>query len=33
VEEFMIVGGVPAKPIKERPKNQAYKLGRAAWFR
>lgn len=33
VEEFTIVGGVPAKPIKERIKNLNYKLGRAAWFR
>lgn len=33
VPEFMIVGGVPAKPIKERPKILNYKLGRAAWFR
>ena len=33
VEEFTIVGGIPAKPIKERIKNLNYKLGRAAWFR
>ncbi|MBU2632115.1 acyltransferase [Patescibacteria group bacterium] len=34
VEDFMIVGGVPAKPIRERElKNPSYKLGRAAWFR
>ncbi len=33
VEEFTIVGGVPAKPIKGRIKNLNYKLGRAAWFR
>ena len=33
VEEFTIVGGVPAKLIKERIKNLNYKLGRAAWFR
>ncbi|PIR79692.1 MAG: acyltransferase [Candidatus Levybacteria bacterium CG10_big_fil_rev_8_21_14_0_10_35_13] len=34
VEEFAIVGGVPAKPIGERQnKNPNYKLGRAAWFR
>ena len=33
VEESVIVGGVPAKPIKERIKNLNYKLGRAAWFR
>lgn len=34
VEEFQIVGGVPAKPIGERKiKNLNYKLGRAAWFR
>lgn len=34
VEEFQIVGGVPAKPIGERKiKNPNYKLGRAAWFR
>lgn len=34
VEEFMIVGGVPAKVIGERKlKNPNYKLGRAAWFR
>lgn len=34
VEEFKIVGGVPAKEISEREnKNPNYKLGRAAWFR
>ncbi len=33
VEELTIVGGVPAKPIKERIKSLNYKLGRAAWFR
>ena len=33
VDEFAIVGGVPAKPIKERIKDLNYKLGRAAWFR
>lgn len=34
VEEFMIVGGVPAKVIGERKnKDPKYKLGRAAWFR
>ncbi len=33
IEEFTIVGGVPAKLIKERIKNLNYKLGRAAWFR
>lgn len=34
VEEFNIVGGVPAKVIGERNlKNPNYKLGRAAWFR
>ncbi|OGK31090.1 hypothetical protein A3F29_04500 [Candidatus Roizmanbacteria bacterium RIFCSPHIGHO2_12_FULL_33_9] len=33
VEEFTIVGGVPAKFIKERTKDLRYKLGRAAWFR
>ena len=33
VDEFAIVGGVPAKPIKERIKNLNYKLGRATWFR
>lgn len=34
VEEFTIVGGVPAKPIGERTlKNPSYRLGRAAWFR
>ena len=34
VEEFVIVGGVPAKPIGQRQnKNPNYKLGRAAWFR
>ena len=34
VEEFSIVGGVPAKVIGERSnKNPTYKLGRAAWFR
>lgn len=34
VEEGVIVGGVPAKPIKERElKDFHYKLGRAAWFR
>lgn len=34
VEEFKIVGGVPAREIGEREnKNLTYKLGRAAWFR
>lgn len=34
VEEFKIVGGVPAREIGERKnKNPNYKLGRAAWFR
>lgn len=34
VEEFKIVGGIPAKEIGERQnKNLNYKLGRAAWFR
>ena len=34
VEEFTIVGGVPAKLIGERKlKDLKYKLGRAAWFR
>lgn len=34
VEEYTVVGGVPAKPIRERRiKNLNYKLGRAAWFR
>lgn len=34
IEQFQIVGGVPAKPIAERKlKDLNYKLGRAAWFR
>jgi len=34
VEDYSIVGGVPAKVIGERKnKNPNYKLGRAAWFR
>ena len=33
VEEFTIVGGIPAKAIGQRNKNLNYKLGRAAWFR
>lgn len=34
VNDFKIVGGVPAKEIGERQlKNPQYKLGRAAWFR
>lgn len=34
VEEFSIVGGVPAKKIAEREiRDLQYKLGRAAWFR
>lgn len=34
VLQFSIVGGVPAKVIKEREvKNPHYKLGRANWFR
>lgn len=34
VPEFMVVGGVPAKPIYERKaKDLNYHLGRAAWFR
>jgi len=33
VEEYSIVGGVPAKEIGKRPRDLNYKLGRAAWFR
>lgn len=34
VEDFKIVGGVPAREIGERQsKDPNYKLGRAAWFR
>ena len=34
VQEFTLVGGVPAKVIRERKeKNPTYRLGRAAWFR
>src|SRR3989344_8079034 len=33
VEEYSIVGGVPAKEICKRPRDLNYKLGRAAWFR
>lgn len=34
VEDFKIVGGVPAKEIGERTnRDPQYKLGRAAWFR
>lgn len=34
VDEYKIVGGVPAKEITERQnKDLNYKLGRAAWFR
>jgi len=34
VNDFEIVGGVPAKKISERKnKNPRYRLGRAAWFR
>jgi maltose O-acetyltransferase len=34
VEEFRVVGGVPAKEIGERQnKNLNYRLGRAAWLR
>jgi maltose O-acetyltransferase len=34
VQPFELVGGVPAKVIRERKlKNLHYKLGRAAWFR
>jgi maltose O-acetyltransferase len=34
VDEFSIVGGVPAKPIGERKtKDLHYRLGRARWFR
>lgn len=34
VEDFKIVGGVPAKEIGERTnRDPHYKLGRAAWFR
>lgn len=34
VEEYKIVGGVPAKEIGDRKlKDPKYKLGRAAWFR
>lgn len=34
VEQYVIVGGVPAKPIGERKiKDLHYRLGRARWFR
>jgi len=34
VEEKTVVGGVPAKPLRERNlQDFNYKLGRAAWFR
>jgi acetyltransferase-like isoleucine patch superfamily enzyme len=34
VDEFKIVGGIPAREIGERQnKSPNYKLGRAAWFR
>ena len=34
VQDFQIVGGVPAKPIGERKEKELhYKLGRARWFR
>ena len=34
VTEFSIVGGVPAKVIRQRAlRDLNYKLGRAAWFR
>jgi acetyltransferase-like isoleucine patch superfamily enzyme len=34
VDEYVLVGGIPAKPIRERNlKELNYKLGRAAWFR
>jgi len=33
VEEFTIVGGVPAREIKKRIADLKYRLGRAAWFR
>jgi acetyltransferase-like isoleucine patch superfamily enzyme len=34
VDEYTLVGGVPAKPIRERNQKELnYKLGRAAWFR
>lgn len=33
VEEYSIVGGIPAKEIGKRPRDLNYKLGRAAWFR
>lgn len=33
VEDYSIVGGVPAKEIGRRKKDLNYKLGRAAWFR
>ncbi len=34
VNDYEVVGGIPAKLIKERSlKNPHYKLGRAAWFR
>ncbi len=34
VEEFKVVGGVPAREIGERQnRNLNYRLGRAAWFR
>lgn len=33
IDEFTVVGGVPAKPIGERKRGLNYRLGRAAWFR
>jgi maltose O-acetyltransferase len=33
VEEYSIVGGVPAVEVGKRNKDLNYKLGRAAWFR
>lgn len=34
VPSGVVVGGVPAKPIGDRPlQHYSYKLGRAAWFR
>jgi len=34
VDEYSVVGGVPAKEIKKRPMlDLSYKIGRASWFR
>lgn len=34
VDEYSVVGGVPAKEIKKRPiRDLSYKIGRASWFR